>query len=77
MKGERIVAEALSVLGMLVYGVMLQHVYSQLLNKPEDSWINQGKAWWVTRGSRKLEKRLRVYSFKKTATEPTIPARED
>ncbi len=71
MRGERIIAEILSIIGLLIYVVALQHLYSELLNHPDRSWINQVRAWWVTRGSRKIEKRLRIFTLKESATEPT------
>lgn len=75
MKGERIIAELLGIVGMLVYGVMLQHLYAEVQGRPERSWINQARTWWLTRGSRSLERRLRVYTLTKTSEEPT-PAAE-
>jgi hypothetical protein len=71
MKGERIIAEIISVLGLLIYIVALQHLYAQILNKPETSWLNQAKAWWVTRRSRaKTAKLAKVWDLSESATEP-------
>lgn len=70
MKGERIVAELISLLSMVIYAVLLQHLYSQLLNKPETSWLNMAKTWWLTRGSRRLERRLRVFTLEQSVDEP-------
>ncbi len=70
MKGERIIAEILSILGLVIYLVALQHLYSELLNHPDRSWINQARTWWVTRGSRKIEKKLQIFTLKDSAIEP-------
>jgi hypothetical protein len=71
VKGERIIAEIISVLGLLIYIVALQHLYAQILNKPETSWINQARAWWVTRHSRaRILKLERVWGSKDSAVEP-------
>lgn len=70
MKGERIIAELIALVGIVVYGVFLQHLYAELTNHPERSWINQVRTWWLTRGSRQLEKRLRVFTLEESSTEP-------
>lgn len=71
MKGERIIAELLGIVGLLLYGALLQHLYAELLHEPERSWLNQGRAWWVTRHSRRRETQLvKVWTRKDAATEP-------
>jgi hypothetical protein len=77
VKGERILAELVALLGMVVYGVILQHIYAEVMGKPERSWVNQVRAWWVTRGSRELEKRLAIWNSKLTAEEPKPPLELD
>lgn len=73
MKGESIVAQLISTLGLLLYGVLLQHLYAELMHEPERSWINQGRAWWVTRRSREMERRLsKVWNRPQTALEPEV-----
>lgn len=72
MKGEHIAAELVGLVGIIVYGLILQHIYAELMNKPDTSWLNQLRAWWVTRGSRAMEKRLHeVWDRKDTAEEPS------
>jgi hypothetical protein len=72
MKGERIIAEVLSIFGMVAYLVLVQHLYSDLLREPDKSWLRQLRLWWVTRGSRKMETRLAlVWNRKDAAIEPT------
>ncbi len=72
MKGERIIAELLSIVGLLVYGVMIQHLYAELFHEPEKSWVNQTRAWWVTRGSRKMATKLAlVWNRPDSSLEPT------
>lgn len=70
MKGERIIAEILSIIGLLIYVIALQHLYSELLAHPDRSWINQARAWWVTRGSRRIEKKLQIFTLEDSAIEP-------
>lgn len=73
MKGEQVLAELLSLLGLLLYGLILQHIYSEMLEHPERSWINQAKTWWVTRRSRQREIQLpRIWSMTETASEPEL-----
>lgn len=72
MRGERIIAELLSIVGMVVYGVILQHIYSQVMGRPDQSWVNQTRTWWVTRGSRAVEKKLAIWTLKDAAVEPPV-----
>lgn len=59
MKGEHIIAELIGLVALLAYGVMLQHIFSQMDGHPEASWVNQLRAWWLTRNSRSRERILR------------------
>lgn len=71
MKGERIVAEILSILGLVIYIVLFQHMYTGMFHEHDKSWINQVRAWWVTRHSRARTAKLeRVWGGKESATEP-------
>lgn len=65
VKGERIIAELLSIVGLVLYAVLLQHIWSQMEHEPEHSWINQARAWWVTRRSR-----ARILELRKVRDKP-------
>jgi hypothetical protein len=72
MKGERIIAEALSICGLVIYVVLFQHMYAEMFHEPDKSWVNQIRAWWVTRHSRgRIAKLERTWSTKDSAIEPT------
>ena len=71
MKGEHVLAQIIAVLGMVLYLVLVQHVYAEMFEHPERSWLNQLRAWWVTRGSREREIKLRkVWDQPLAAEEP-------
>lgn len=72
MKGERIIAEILSILGLVIYVVLFQHMYTGMFHEPDKSWVNQARAWWVTRRSRaKVVRLAKVWELDESATEPT------
>ena len=72
MKADNTVAALIGLISTVTYAVFLQHIFSEMYGHPELSWINTVKTRWVTRQSRRYEKKLKVFDFKKTVEEPTV-----
>lgn len=70
-----ITAQLIGFVSMVVYVCALQHIYAEMAGKPDRSWVNEARTWWVTRGSRKVERRfqktLRVLTLQEAAEEPS------
>lgn len=72
MKGERILAELLSIVGLTIYVIAWQHLMAEMMHEPERSWVNQVRGWWVTRHSRRRVVELRkIWDSIVEADEPT------
>lgn len=80
MKGERILAELLSLAGMVLYVVAWQHLMAEMLHEPDRSWFNQARLWWVTRHSQAkiVQLNKNIWGRSDAPQEPTGPtSRED
>jgi hypothetical protein len=61
-----------ALMAMGIYLVVMQHIMlSEILHKPQESWINRVKAWWLDEQLRAEKRKLAPWLHKESATEPS------
>lgn len=70
--GVALIEQLGSLVAIGIYLVVLQHLMvTTVMSKPEQSWINRLRAWWLDEQLRAEKRRFRPWMSKEVAEEPT------